>query len=238
MGEIVYNGRSSKTIGLEVETPPNYRTPKRSYEKIHVPGRNGDLLIDSGSWENTTRSYEISLAARYSREYYKVMNSLSEWLYSTNTYARLEDSYEPDYYRMAVYLNEIDISNIFNKAGKATLEFECKPQRFLKLGDYAMTLTSKATVANPTGFTASPIITVYGSGSGTLVVGDYTVSISNIGGQIIIDSEIQDAYYGTVNKNSVVTLPLGFPRIESGTCDISFSGGITKVEVVPKWFTL
>lgn len=238
MGEIMYNGRSSKTIGLEVETPPNYRTPRRSYEKLHIPGRNGDLLIDSGSWENVTRTYEVSLAATYSREYYQVMNSLAEWLLSSNTYARLEDTYEPDYYRMAVYLNEIDISNIFNQAGKATLGFDCKPQRFLKLGDYPITLTSRATLANPTRFPSSPIITVYGSGSGTLVVGDYTVTISSIGTQIVIDSEIQDAYYGTTNKNSVVSLPSGFPRINSGVCDVSFSGGITRVEVVPKWYTL
>lgn len=237
MGELIYNGRSSKTIGLEVETYPSYQVPTRSYEKIHVPGRNGDLLIDNGSWENAVRSYEVSIGS-YDRDYYEMINSVMEWLHSATSYARLEDSYEPECYRMAVYLQELEFSNLYNQGGKATLEFDCKPQRFLKSGENPIIFTSQTVLQNPTSFPALPIITVYGSGSGTLVVGTYTVTISNIGTQIVLDSEVQDAYYGTTNKNSVITIPNGFPRLEPGSTTIGFSGGITKVEVIPRWFTL
>ena len=63
MGEIIYNGRSSREFGLEVETFPEYQTPKRSYETVHVPGRNGDLLLDGGSWENGVRSYIVAIGS-------------------------------------------------------------------------------------------------------------------------------------------------------------------------------
>lgn len=237
MGEIIYNGRSSREIGLEVETFPIYQTPKRSYEKIHIPGRNGDLLIDNGSWENTERTYQIAIGS-YQRMYYEMMNAVSEWLHSAISYARLEDSYEPEYYRLAVYLEEVSMSNLFNRAGRATISFDCKPQRFLKIGDRVITLTTSTKIQNPTGFVSLPIITVYGSGSGTLVVGDYTVQISNIGNQIVIDSEIQDAYWNQTNKNSVISVPNGFPQLDVGLTSIGFSGGINRVEVIPKWFTL
>lgn len=237
MGEIIYNGRSSKEIGLEVETFPEYQTPKRSYELIHIPGRNGDLLIDNGCWENSVRSYSVSIGS-YDRSYYEMMNKVSEWLHSTISYARLEDSYEPEYYRLAVYLGEFSITNIFDQGGKATIEFNCKPQRFLKIGDRSIDITSRTSINNPTDFESLPIIHVYGTGSGTLVVGDCSVSISEIGSQIIIDSEIQDAYLNTVNKNSMVKLPNGFPKLGVGETSIGFSGGITKVEVIPKWYTL
>lgn len=237
MGEIIYNGRSSKDIGLEVETFPSYQTPKRSYDKIHVPGRNGDLLIDKGCWENTVRSYQVSIGS-YRRRYDEMMNAISEWLHSSISYVRLEDSYEPDYYRLAVYLEEISMSNLFNHGGKGTIDFDCKPQRFLKSGDVPFTLTKSAVIQNPTGFPSLPIINVYGTGSGTLIVGDYTVQISNIGNQITIDSEIQDAYLNTTNKNSMISIPKGFPRFGVGQTAISFSGGVNKVEVIPKWFTL
>lgn len=237
MGEIIYNGRSSKDIGLEIETFPSYQAPKRSYEKVHIPGRNGDLLIDKGSWENAVRSYSVSIGS-YDGDYYEMMNKVSEWLHSATTYTRLEDSYEPECYRLAIYLQEYSMSNIMNQGGKGTIEFDCKPQRFLKTGDNPITITSQTIFHNPTGFVSLPTISVYGTGSATLVVGDCTVQISEIGGSMAINSEIQDVYWGRTNKNSMVSLPNGFPKLGVGTTTIGFSGGITRAEVIPKWYTL
>lgn len=221
--------------------------PKRSYEKIHVPGRNGDLIIDNGSWENVTRSYEVSIASDQ-RHYREMANSLSEWLHSSTTYARLEDSYEPEYYRMAACLTEIEFSNVFNRGGKTTIEFDCKPQRFLKTGDMLITMSvsdgalSNNRLLNPTRFKALPIIKVYGTGSGTLYVitseMTYEVQISAIENGMVIDSEIQDAYLGSNNKNPVISVPNGFPALVSGMNTFSISGGIIRVEVTPKWYTL
>lgn len=237
MGEIIYNGLSSKDIGLEVETFPEYETPKRSYEKVHIPGRNGDLLIDNGCWENTIRKYSVSIGS-YERSYDEMANNVSDWLHSTISYARLEDSYEPDYYRLAVYLGEFIMTNILNQGGKSEIEFDCKPQRFLKIGDLPIAVKSQTVINNPTRFESLPIIKVYGTGSGTLVLGVYTVAITEIGGQIVIDSEIQDAYLGTLNKNRMIKTPNGFPKLGIGETPIGFSGGINKVEVIPKWYTL
>lgn len=237
MGEIIFNGKSSKDIGLQVETFPSYQMPKRSYEKIHIPGRNGDLLVDEGSWENVERTYSVSVGS-FEKEYYKMVNAISEWLYSAKTYSRLEDSYEPEYYRLAVYLDGLEMSNLFDHGGKGELVFDCKPQRFLKSGDIFTSITESTIIKNPTSFDSSPIIKVYGTGSGVLNVGDYQINISNIGNQIIIDSEIQDAYLDKTNKNNVISLRDGFPKLAPGNTTISFSGNITKVEVAPKWFTL
>lgn len=238
MGEIVYNGVSSKDIGLEVESFPTYRTPKRSYSTVQIPGRNGDLIVDNGRWDNTVRTYSVSIGS-YDRSYYEMMNKVANWLLSAMSYSRLEDSYEPDCYRLAVFLNEVEFSNLFNQGGKAVLDFNCKPQRFLKIGDEVITLTERSNVLqNPTNYASLPIIKIYGSGTGTLVVGTYTITINNIENGIVIDSEIQDAYLGNNNKNQSIVIPNGFPKIDPGRVSIGFSGGITKVEVTPKWFTL
>lgn len=238
MGEVIYNGRSSKDVGVEIEAYPDYQTPKRSYETVHVPGRNGDLLFDSGSWENGVRSYIVS-AGSYERKYYEMAGALSEWLNSATSYARLEDSYEPEHYRLAIYLNDVTFTNIFNQGGRATIEFNCKPQRFLKSGDVPIVLTtSRSTIQNPTAFASLPIIHVYGSGAGSLAVGQCQLSISDIGDGVTIDSELQDAYQGLTNKNHVLTLQNGFPEMPPGLIGIGFSGGITRLEVIPRWFTL
>lgn len=113
-----------------------------------------------------------------------------------------------------------------------------KPQRFLKSGDIPVIVRTTSKLRNPTGFKSLPIIKVNGSGKGNLRIGDYVITISNISSYLTIDSELQDAYKGTTNCNSLVTLSNGFPKLIKGENEISFSGGITSVEVIPKWWTL
>lgn len=238
MGIVIFNGWSSADLGIVVEHPPGYQTPQRDYDMVHIPGRNGDLVIDSGSYQNVERTYQIAIGNRLEK-FAEMANRIAEWLHNAKGYARLEDSYEPEYYRLALYSNSADIENILQHAGRTTISFNCKPQRFLKSGDETLQITETTKIKNPTGFTALPIITVYGSGSGVLNVGDYKVSLTDINGYVVIDSDIQDVYKGSDNKNPTATFTDGgFPKLVAGENRISFTNGITKVEVVPKWWTL
>ena len=61
MGVIIYNGISSEEFAIQVEHPPGYETPEKDYEVTHIPGRNGDIYVDKGSYKNASRSYDICL---------------------------------------------------------------------------------------------------------------------------------------------------------------------------------
>ena len=237
MGIVMFNGISSLDYGIQVEHPPEYQAPARDYEVIHVPGRNGDLVIDNGSYQNVNRSYQLAIGDKR-KDYTSMANVISEWLHSASGYARLEDSYEPEYYRMAMFQDEISIENIMQHAGRLTVDFNCKPQRFLKSGEELVNISKQTTLYNPTWFNSLPCITVYGSGRGVLNIDQHTITISNINGSIVLDSEIQDAYKGTVNRNADITLNKGFPEFIAGENSITWTGGITYVEVIPRWWTL
>lgn len=237
MGIVIFNGVSSLDKGIHVEHPPGYTIPEKDYDVIHVPGRNGDIVIDNGSYKNVSRSYEIAIGSlAMSFEY--ISDAISSWLSSAIGYGRLEDSYEPNYYRMAMYRESADIENILFHAGRATINFDCKPQRYLKSGDRPVLIVSSGVLRNPTRFTALPILTVHGTGSGTIRIGNYTITISNIGTSMIIDSELQDAYRGSTNCNSDTIMPNGFPKLLPGDNQVTLSGGITSMEVIPKWWTI
>lgn len=238
MGIVMFNGISSLDYGIQVEHPPEYQAPARDYEVIHVPGRNGDLVIDNGSYQNVNRSYQMAIG-NPRKDYTSMANVISEWLHSASGYARLEDSYEPEYYRMAMFQDEISIENIMQHAGRLTVDFNCKPQRFLKSGEETIKIVEPTTLYNPTNFSSLPCITVYGPAVGGLLsIGQYTVAISVINGSIVLDSEIQDVYTGTVNRNAAVTLNKSFPELVPGENNIAWSGGIKYVEVIPRWWTL
>ena len=241
MGVISFNSVSSADVGIEVETFPDYSIPDKEYEVIHVPGRNGDVIIDTGTYKNVSRVYEVSIAT-YDISFHRKMARVAQWLYTASGYARLEDSYEPDFYRLAYYNKKVDIENLFNQAGKAKLEFICKPQRFLKSGDLPVTYTGgSGTIVNETNFDALPIINLTTNNtSGALAIGNTVITIHDGAGQnLTVNSELQDVYSGNANKNSYVTLNTGvFPNIKPGTNTILFSGGITSVSITPKWYTI
>lgn len=176
MGSIVWNGVSSRAIPLVVENPPHYVSAEREYDVQHIPGRNGDLLKKSETFNNVECSFDVAFGST-EKPHSEIASAASEWLRAPNGYARLENSYEPDYYRMAYYQQETDFENVLNCLGHSTISFNCMPQRFLKSGDTLLTFDLKTVPAgtmtrfrlrNPTSFSSCPLIYIYGTGGLTI----------------------------------------------------------------------
>ena len=234
MGVIIFNNKSSADCRIQVAHPPGYAYPERDYTITHIPGRNGDIIQDNGCYKNVERTYEVSFDAP-NEDFATYANAVSAWLHSTTGYARLEDSYEPNYYRMATYQESNIFENLYNKAGTATIVFECKPQRFLKTGDNAITVQNSLTIMNPTGFEAYPLFKVTGT-SGVLTVNGNSITFSSIDDFVMLDCELQDAYKENINKNS--TISGTFPVLKPGSNTIRWTGGISSVTMKPRWWTI
>ena len=224
---ISFAGKTSDTLNVVVEYYPVRVLPERVLTATEIAGRNGALIQYDGNFANYDQEYEIVRAAR----------AVAEWLEAPVGYQRLEDSYEPDVYRMAFYEGGQDIESILNRFGRATITFNCKPQRYLKSGESAKTFTEAGTLTNITKMDALPLITVHGTGAGTVTVNDTTVSISDIDTYIVLDSELMDAYKWAVNKNPYVSAT-DFPVLKAGVNNISFTGGVTSLEIIPRWWTI
>ena len=240
MGVIMFNGRSSKDVGIEVETFPTYDVPEKEYEVIHVPGRNGDVVIDTGTFKNINGSYKVSIAAQ-DVSYNQKMRRVAEWLHSSSGYSILEDSYSPEFFRYAYYKDSVSIENLFNEAGKATIKFICKPQKFFKSGRYPVVFSASGVIQNGTQYDSLPqIIISTNDTDGSVTIGDCTFTIlAGSGTTITVDSELQDAFQGTANKNAYLRLDDGeFPKIKPGLNSISFSGGVQNISIIPRWWTV
>lgn len=234
MGVIIFNNKSSADCRIQVAHPPGYAYPERDYTITHIPGRNGDIIQDNGCYKNVERTYEVSFDAP-NEDFATYANAVSAWLHSTTGYARLEDSYEPNYYRMATYQESNIFENLYNQAGTATIVFECKPQRFLKTGDNTIAIQNSLTIMNPTGFEAYPLFKVTGT-SGVLTVNGNSITFSSIDDFVMLDCELQDAYKENINKNS--TISGTFPVLKTGSNAISWTGDISSVTMKPRWWTI
>lgn len=209
-------------------------TPAKDVSMTSISGRNGDLVSDNKRWNNVDVPYGAAILNNFSEQYRKLIAALA----SRHGYQRLEDSLRPLEYRLAVFKDAVQPENTpYNAAGQFDLIFRCKPQRFLKSGEQSISLTTANSLYNPTAFYAKPMITVHGA-AGVLTVGGYTVEIKDLSpGSIILDCEIQDAYLGDANLNNCIYAP-EFPELAPGKNEISWNGGITGVDIIPRWWTL
>lgn len=231
-----FNGARSIDKGLTIEYCPSVGTGQRVVEKISVPGRSGDLVIDTGAYGNYIQPYEIWFKDKL-RGTTRAARDIAQWLLSGIGYMRLEDTYDPEVFRLAMFTGPFDVENWMLTHGRATLEFDCQPQRWLKTGQLPVAVQSGQSLIN-TWQPAKPLIQVTGSGDGTLVVGGSTISISDMTGAITLDSETEDAYSGTENLNNNVQVNGGYPILKNGETAVSFSGGITAVQMTPRWWSL
>lgn len=251
MGIVIFNGVNSASKHVHVTEAPEYVVPEREYENVHIPGRNGDIIVDMGSYQNVTRSYKMSLdATRNGLDYSKVASAIANWVCPyTDGYMELTDSYDPEHYRLAKYKGSMNISNIFNKAGEFDLEFDCKPQRYLNSGKTAV---GAGNVTNPTQQIALPKITISGSSGGTCNISNsgryFGIKLAANVSNLVVDCYEEDCYNASTlyNQNNLVTFTTGssfnvtsyeFPKLYPGTNSISVSSGVS-VSIVPNWWEL
>ena len=233
-----FNGARSIEKGLTIEKCPAVSTGQRVVTKVSVPGRSGDLVIDTGAYSNYTQPYEIWFKDKR-RGATRAARDIAQWLLSGTGYLQLEDTYDPEVFRLAMFTGPLDVENWMLMAGRATLEFDCQPQRWLKDGQNPISVESGQRLFNAWQ-PALPLIRVTGTGNGSLTVGSSTFTISDMPGGIMLDSETQDAYWGdpTTNLNNNVKVSGGYPVLQGGETAVSFSGDITAVQITPRWWSL
>lgn len=232
---LTFGGKSTHDYGIFISGEATFSAPERNVQAQEVPGRNGNLLFDLGNFKNINVQYPSYIADDMPDRIRDFLNYAGSLI----GYQRLEDTYHPYEFRMARFKTNpsVDSAGYMNRMGSFTLEFDCKPQRFLKSGEEVVEYTSNGIILNRTNFEAKPFLRVYGSGAGTVGIGSETITISAIDDYVDIDCEIMDAYKGAVNCNSNVSFTDDIV-IPPGEVTIAITGAITKIEVTPRWWII
>lgn len=226
-----FNGKSSRDFEVWISGSGTFNAPRRDVESIAVPGRNGNLHIDNGRFDNIEITYPAFIVKAFRQNF----DAFKAYMNAQSGYKVLRDSYHPEYYRKARFAGELQPEmTTLNREGTFDIVFDCDPRRFMISGEKLRQFTGE-TIMNPTLFPSKPLIRVYGTG--TLRVNDISVVISNADEYTDINSEIEEAYKGSVNCNGNITLTDGeFPVLKSGSNSISYTGN--RIDIAPNWWTV
>lgn len=234
-----FGGVDSADYGIYITGEAVYNAPTRAVEMVNVAGRNGAIVIDQGRWENIEVIYPAGTFADTQGDFATAMASFRNAIVSQTGYQVLTDDYHPEEYRMATYIDGLEVEPVqYGTAGQFEIRFNCKPQRWLLTGEEEISVISGASVPNPTLYESSPLIKTVGYG--TIAVGDYEIEIDNaVMGDVQLISNGVDyttsytAGFASTQYNtgdtitiSASTVSIYIERI------ISMAGGVTSVSNV------
>lgn len=251
---LTFNGKDLREFGVHVSGENTFSAPERDVEFISIPGRSGDLIQDNGRFLNQTVSYGCGITEDFDANF----SALKAWLQQDAVYHRLSDSYHPDEFRLAAYLAAITPEmEAYNASGRFSLEFVCKPQRYLLSGESTTRYRpasggdSLGPITNPTLFPSAPKVTIRDGENATITINGIRITISPYKNvthlrNITIDCEAQDCYCeGTppTNMNAYVSftdtdgnIAYEYPRLLPGDNTIVTTGDITYLDITPGWW--
>ncbi|MBP1920853.1 phage-related protein [Youngiibacter multivorans] len=160
------------------------------------------------------------------------LNAIKSWLRGSGN---LVLSSDPDVFYKARLSGPIDFKKLLYLR-TAKLKFVCQPYGYQESGLTLQTITVPGNILNLGIATSRPIITVFGSGSINLTVNLANVILSNVTEYVTLNSEIEEAYKDLIGKNN--DMQGEFPILYPGTNSISWTGIVTKLELVPNWRNL
>ena len=247
MGTLIFNGISSEELSIIIQAPPTYAIPEKDYTVTHINGKNGDIILNDKSYKNVEITYSLACIFQNETNFATNAEAISTWLHSADGYARLEDSYDPEVFRLAMYKDSAEMQNYYDTVTTITPVFNCKPQRYYKSGDNFVEIVNGQAVINPTGFKALPLISftqadsskeskiTFTNGSN---VSTLTLSQTLKNDNIYVDCEIMEVYTDTSLINNKVSINADeFLCLDKGTTIITFEN-ITNLKIKPRWWSL
>ncbi len=235
-GVLYINGKPSTDFGIVLSESGTYIRAERDITFVSVPGRSGDLSFDNNRFKNVQMTYPCIIAEDFDSNFAAFLN----YIHSQKGYMRLEDSFHPDEYTMAIMTKSVKPKKTADgQIGTFDIVFNRKPQRYIKSSEkevITVAASSTGKIINPEYTTSKPLIKAFGTG--TITVGSTTITINSIDSWVDIDCENMSASKGTTNCNGNITLNSGaFFQFEPGENNIQNSTA-QAIQITPRFWRL
>jgi phage-related protein len=216
---------SRTTWGLRITAPPVLPPTKRIVESITVDGREGTLTILKG-WENIAFTMKAALLGK------NIQGRFREILPVILSAKTIYFSNDPAVYLKIKHIRAGGLERKLSALYDFQLSFVCDPFYYIRNVEPVI-MTTPGSITNPGGVFSLPVIKVYGTGSQTLTVGGKETKLNILAGHLIVDSALMECSQGGTAQNNQMQGP--FPVFNTGTTAITWSSGITKIEIEPRW---
>lgn len=235
MFDFYYNGKAASELGVLAVKRPDIPSPERRITTYTVPGRNGILSEDEGTYEPVTIPVECNFMADDENSFKSHWRKIKQWL-NAKALPKLSFTDDSDFYYKVVYAKISSPARKSKKIGTFTAEFICEPFEYLKSGDEIINVLQQQVIINDY-YDCEPVYNFSGNGVTNVTVNGNTVRV-NVSDNLTIDTALLIAYRNDgLLLNQDVSGDLTLIRLRSGDNEILFNvqSGDVSLNIIPKW---
>lgn len=213
MNNISWNETTFISKGVVIENIPTITKPKKRITTYTIPGRNGVLNVDEGTYEPIS----LTLNCHFQDGNANILE-LNNWL---DGFGKL--SLDGIKYYEGIINNNIPYDQITNFK-KFQINFQLNPIQKKIIPTTNVIDISEATNTIEVGGTTNtyPTITIEGEGQLIVRINEITLTLDNADGEYILDSEAKEIIH---NNQSAMSIMSGdFPYLVPGDNEIFLSG--------------
>lgn len=193
MAFFIYNDINSKRMGVILKSLPPITRANRRIESITIPGRNGTLTVDEGTYDPISISLECYLKPNIDPR------SITKWLEPSGT---ITFSDELDKFYNARIVNSIPLNRVFRITRSFIIQLELQPfaysrETFVRKYNSGVAYSFYIDEATANMY---PYIKLTGIGTIELTINGTTMQITP-NEYIELDCELQIAYKGDEGAN-------------------------------------
>lgn len=221
---IVFNNiNSSKDLGLAITNMANIPVANETIEMV-----NG-YIIRTG--EYLPIELPITFRSKNLKNIIDHQEEILDWLYNVKD-NKLILSFMPNRYYIVKNVVVDNISRDFDKYNTISVTFTLEPFKY-DIYDKTMILTKSEKIYYMGNAKGKPKLKIYGSGNIELTINSETIQIKNIDEYVELDSK----FLLCLNKNQQSKsrdMSGGFPILTKGINNISWTGNVTKIELLKR----
>jgi len=222
---IEFNGISSAAYGLAVQDHGRRQRAEEVIKIYEVPNRNGSYREHTGFYKAYERPMSFHMMDLTKKD------EIFAWL---KGYGVLRTTVDPNHFFRASVVSDLNVEDDDGlEQFEVTVEID-PPFAYREDGSILLPYTVFPIAITNLGMVESePYMKITGSGNINVTVNSEVFSLSGIVDYIEIDSELEYVYRDTLNKGDMMSGK--FPRLRPGINNISVTGTVTKIEIIPRW---
>lgn len=223
----VWNGTDSRNMGIRCNRVPIVR-PEERVNHVTIPGRAGELTQLEGNDVYNSYIQTVQLSVEGASN----VRPAEAWLTGAG-YVTFHA--QPTLCQKARIINAVT----FEKHSRnldvwhADVQFYCEPYKTAVLENTITLSAGSSTINNPGDLVSYPSIVVTGSGSGSIMMGGHTLTLTSLVSGSVVDSEMQWVLQSGTPRPSTWTGE--FPILGAGSNSVTIAGGITRVVITPRF---
>ena len=229
-----WKGESSDDHGVCVMALPFVYSPGARFDSYTIPGRDGVIRIPDDSAEELVLLAECYLPYEQGATV-SDMKTIRSWLTGSGWFTQSD---LPGRALKAKITDAIAfqpwVAGFQDMLFSITLYAE--PYQYHYPEAEEQTFAASGTITNPGTAASLPRIAITGSGDFTVSIAGTYMEFFGVTGGVVVDIEKMDVFAqdGLTLANSCASVT-EFPKLQPGPNAVSWTGSITKMEILPRW---